>query len=110
MPVPYQIAKSRETSSKRFSQLLKTPGPRLSSLGFYSLRLNEAPLWRLHSTKPESWDSRAYSPLMTTAVDDCEDQSPASVSLVERPEWDVAKSRRTDVGEPALNLRGEATP
>lgn len=47
---------------------------------------------------------------MTTAVDDCEDQSPASVSLVERPEWDVAKSRRTDVGEPALNLPGEATP
>lgn len=112
MPLPYQITKSRETSSKQFSQLLEIPWPRRSSPGLYSLRLNEAPFgWRLSTALSRNLGTLgAYNPLMTTSVDDCEEQSPASVSLMEGPEWDVAKSRHTDVGEPALSLPGEATP
>jgi hypothetical protein len=53
---------------------------------------------------------RTYNPLKTTSVDDSEHQSPESVSLVEGAEPDVAKSRRRDVGEPALSVPGEATP
>lgn len=52
----------------------------------------------------------AHNPLKTTSVDDFELQSPASVSLVEGAEPDVAKSRLTDVREPALSIPAEANP